>query len=59
MFKELLQDVEGLELLADISLIFFFVAFILIVIWVMLLDKNFTKYMSKLPLENDNNIDNK
>ena len=59
MFKELLKDVEGLQLMADLSLIIFFVAFVLIVIWVMLLDKKFTNYMSKLPLENDKNIDNK
>lgn len=59
MFKELLNNVESMKFLVNFSLIFFFAAFILIVVWVLLLKKNFTDYMSALPLESDNNIENK
>ena len=59
MFKELLNNAESMKFLANFSLIFFFAAFILIVVLVLLLKKDFTDYMSALPLENDNNIENK
>lgn len=59
MFKELLNNAESMKFLENFSLIFFFAAFILIVVWVLLLKKDFTDYMSALPLENDNNIENK
>lgn len=59
MFKELLKNVNELNWIADISLVFFFLFFIMILVWVLLLDKKYTNRMSNLPLDNDNNIENK
>jgi cbb3-type cytochrome oxidase subunit 3 len=59
MFKELLKNVAELAWLRDISLIFFFLFFVLIVLWVLFLDKKYINRMSNMPLENDNNFENK
>lgn len=56
MFKDLLKNVESLEWIRDVSLILFFILFLMIVIWVFFLDKKFINYMSELPLEKDNKI---
>jgi len=57
MFKDLLKNIETLEWIRDFSLIFFFVLFIVLIVWVLSLDKRFINYMSELPLEKDNKID--
>lgn len=51
MIKSVLQSISGVETYSIISLILFLAAFILVVIWVMSLDKQEIRRCSLLPLE--------
>ncbi len=55
MFRQIFQNIQGIELLPTLTLLFFFTFFIVIVIMALKLDKKFIDYMGILPLENDNN----
>jgi cytochrome c oxidase cbb3-type subunit IV len=53
MIKDLLQSVEGITIYPIISLIVFVLFFVLIIIWMIKVDKNYIKKMENLPLEKD------
>jgi len=58
MFKYLLSSVEYFDLWSIITLIIFFVAFILLIVYTFKFDKSFIEHMSNLPLNDseDNKI---
>ena len=60
MYKELLQSIDGVSLYPVISLIVFVLFFVIILIWMFKVDKNYIKKMENLPLEKDeeNNFNN-
>jgi len=60
MYKELLQSIDGVSLYPVISLIVFVLFFVIILIWMLKVDKNYIKKMENLPLEKDeeNNFNN-
>lgn len=60
MIKELLQSVEGVSVYPIISLIVFVLFFVIILVWMLKVDKNYIKKMEKLPFENEeeNNFNN-
>jgi hypothetical protein len=55
MFRQLLQNIQGADIPMVSSLIIFFIFFILIGIYLLIIDKNHIKHMSNLPLEGDEN----
>jgi uncharacterized integral membrane protein len=58
MYKEVLQSIKGIDVFAAIALIIFMLFFLLIVIQLVRLDKNYLKKMAQLPLEQENNSQN-
>ncbi len=60
MIKELLQSVEGVSIYPIISLIVFVLFFIIILVWMLKVDKNYIKKMENLPFEKEeeNNFNN-
>ena len=55
MFKDILKSVNGYDNWSIISMLIFLLFFVGLIIYVWKLDKNFSNYMSSLPLENEEN----
>ena len=60
MIRELLQSVEGISVYPIISLIVFVLFFVIILVWMLKVDKNYIKKMENLPFEKEeeNNFNN-
>jgi len=60
MYKELLQSIDGVSIYPLISLVVFVIFFVVMLIWMIKVDKNYIKKMEKLPFENEeeNNFNN-
>lgn len=58
MYKEVLQSIKGIDVFAAAALIIFMLFFVLIVIQLVRLDKNYLKKMAQLPLDPENNSQN-
>ena len=58
MYKEVLQSIKGIDVFAAVALIIFILFFVLIVIQLLRLDKNYLKKMAQLPLDPENNSQN-
>jgi len=58
MFKEVLQSINGIGVYAIISLIIFILFFVVIVLRLIRMDKNFIIKMERLPLDPENNSHN-
>jgi Ca2+/Na+ antiporter len=60
LIKELLQSVEGVSVYPIISLIVFVLFFVIILVWMLKVDKNYIKKMENLPFEKEeeNNFNN-
>lgn len=62
MYKKILENITGIEIYPEISLIIFFVFFLLVLGWVFTLNKNYIKRMENIPLDdapvkdNENNL---
>ena len=54
MYKDILQSIEGVEFYAVAAMIIFILFFIVMIIWLIKVDKNYIKKMSELPLKEDN-----
>lgn len=59
MFSKYLTSIKDVEIFPVISLIIFFAIFVLVLVKVIRLDKNYIKKMGNLPLENDKELKNK
>ncbi len=55
MIRNLLQSIEGVEIYPLISLIVFIIFFVVILVWMFKIDKNYIKEMEQLPLDSNNN----
>ena len=51
MFKHYFERIDGIEIYPIISLLIFFIFFILLFIWVVKVDKRYISKMKNLPLE--------
>jgi hypothetical protein len=51
MIRNVLESIQGIDIFPIISLTIFFVSFILMLIWVLKVDKKYIKKMSEMPLE--------
>ena len=50
MFRQILQSAQNVEIWPMISLVIFFVFFVLLIIWVIKTDKKYIQKMKDLPL---------
>jgi len=55
MIRNLLQSIEGVEIYPLISLVVFIIFFLVILVWMFKIDKNYIKEMEQLPLDSNNN----
>ncbi|MBL8016269.1 MAG: CcoQ/FixQ family Cbb3-type cytochrome c oxidase assembly chaperone [Ignavibacteria bacterium] len=55
MYKQVLENIAGVEIYPVITLIMFFVFFLLILGWIFTLNKNYITRMENIPLDNENN----
>jgi cytochrome c oxidase cbb3-type subunit IV len=58
MYKEVLQSISHVDVYAIISLTIFILFFIIIILRLIRMDKNYLKKMEQLPLEPENNSQN-
>lgn len=60
MYKELLQSIDGVSVYPIISLIVFVLFFVVILVWMLKVDKKYIKKMENLPFEQEekNNFNN-
>ncbi|MBE2219840.1 MAG: CcoQ/FixQ family Cbb3-type cytochrome c oxidase assembly chaperone [Ignavibacteria bacterium] len=57
MYKQVLENIAGVEIYPVITLIMFFVFFLLILGWIFTLNKNYITRMENIPLDNETNTD--
>ena len=50
MYKQILESVQNVEIWPTISLVIFFVFFVLLIIWVIRTDKKYIQKMKELPM---------
>ncbi len=55
MIRNYLQSIEGVEIYPLFTLIVFVLFFIVMLVWMLRIDKNYIKEMEHLPLESENN----
>jgi cytochrome c oxidase cbb3-type subunit 4 len=55
MYKNVLQNIENIQIWPMISFVIFFIFFLCLLLWVFSTDKNFINKMSGLPMEEENN----
>jgi multisubunit Na+/H+ antiporter MnhC subunit len=53
MFRQLLNKIQGADIPMISSLLIFFIFFILVGIYLLIIDKNHIKHMSNLPFEGE------
>ncbi len=61
MYKNILQNIENIQVWPVISFVIFFLFFILLLWWVLTVDKKYVDEMGQLPLDNhseNNSIEN-
>ncbi|MBB6004082.1 hypothetical protein [Arcicella rosea] len=54
MFRQLLDKVQGADVPMITSLLIFFVFFLMVGVYLFIIDKKHVQYMSNLPLEENN-----
>lgn len=58
MYKDVLQSISGIDVYAIILLTIFILFFIIIIVRLLRMDKNYLKKMEQLPLESETNSQN-
>ncbi len=58
MYKEVLQSIKGADVFAIVSLFLFIFFFLVVVVRLIKMDKNYIKKMAHLPLDSENNSQN-
>ncbi|MCC6865744.1 MAG: hypothetical protein IT280_06240 [Ignavibacteria bacterium] len=58
MYKQILQNISGIEIFPVISLIIFFTFFIAVIIWSFTRNKKYISKMENIPLETENENEN-
>ena len=57
MFKHYFETIQGIDIYPVISLLIFFIFFVLLFVWIIRADKNYINTMKNLPLDNANHSD--
>ncbi|MFO7447863.1 MAG: cbb3-type cytochrome c oxidase subunit 3 [Ignavibacteriaceae bacterium] len=56
MYRQILESIDGVGIYPVITLIIFFLFFVIMIVWLIKADKNYLKRMAQLPLDhNDSN----
>lgn len=55
MYKQVLESISGVEIFPVIALVMFFVMFMVILLWIFLIDKKTISKMSNIPLDESEN----
>lgn len=58
MFSDYLKSIEGVGIYPLISLMVFFIFFVVLLIWMSRADKKYLKSMSELPLSGNDSVNN-
>jgi cbb3-type cytochrome oxidase subunit 3 len=58
MFRNIFEGIDGINALPIVALIVFFVIFVLVIIYILTMNKEQVDYMSRIPLDNKNEIKN-
>jgi hypothetical protein len=58
VISSLLEDVKGMDILSAISVSFFFILFVIVMISVVRMRKEFAEEMKNMPLNNNDQDDN-
>ncbi|MBT8378325.1 MAG: cbb3-type cytochrome c oxidase subunit 3 [Ignavibacteria bacterium] len=58
MYKDILQSIDGVEFYAIAAMMIFILFFLVMIVWLIKVDKNYIKKMSELPLKEDNETSN-
>ncbi|NCQ18320.1 MAG: CcoQ/FixQ family Cbb3-type cytochrome c oxidase assembly chaperone [Ignavibacteria bacterium CG_4_8_14_3_um_filter_37_9] len=53
MISNYLSSIKGISVFPVISLVIFFSAFIIMIIWIIRIDKSYVKQMENLPLDRE------
>ena len=53
MIRNVLESIEGIGIFPTISLIIFVIAFVVMIVWVVRLDRADVERMSRIPLDNE------
>ena len=51
MYKQILESIDGIGIYPIVTLIMFFVFFIVMILWLFNMDKTYLKNMAKMPLD--------
>ncbi len=57
MYRKVLENIAGVEIYPEITLIMFFVFFLLVLGWTFTLNKKYIKRMENIPLDNETKTD--
>lgn len=57
MYRKVLENIAGVEIYPIITLIMFFVFFLLVLGWIFTLNKKYITRMENIPLDNETNTD--
>ena len=55
MYKEILRNIDNVEIWPVISFVIFFLFFLFLLWWVFTVDKKFIRHMKEMPLKEDKN----
>jgi cbb3-type cytochrome oxidase subunit 3 len=55
MIRNVLESIEGIGIFPTISLIIFMLAFVVMIVWVLRMDRDEVDKISRIPLDDDNN----
>jgi len=59
MFKEILRNIDKIEIIPEISMVIFCILFVLVILWVIKLDKEYITKLSNMPIDNEKlNVNN-
>jgi cbb3-type cytochrome oxidase subunit 3 len=53
MFNQIFENIEGIEIYPLISLMIFFLFFIVVAVWIIKMNKSYVRKMEMLPLDDD------
>ncbi len=57
MEQNIFDNSNGLAIYQVISFIIFFMVFLGVAVWIFIMDKNYVKKMSEIPLDNNNEVE--
>ncbi len=57
MFKDFIKESAGMDIYPLLSLSIFFIFFILVIVWAIIVKKEYLQEMKNMPLQNNDEVD--